>query len=246
MTALAVGVGIAGAGLLVNTYEGLHQEHEANQIKKGLQDPTYHIPSEFYENREIARQMAQQGLPQEVINQQTNRINQNQAAGIDAITKSGRPGGVASVVRQGDQAGEALGAEDAQARNNNQRYFIDQNKQVAGQELDKQQNDVYDKYTRNFNQMQADKGAGIQNLNNAASGAISLGEMGVNAYSHSSTPAATGNPTNFATRASSPILSGNDTMTGYQLPGIPTQLPGNNMNYLKQPGMPYGTNWQQF
>jgi hypothetical protein len=179
LSALIIGGSAAVLGTGLKAYEGLHQEHEANEIQKGLKDPIYSIPPEFAENREIARQMAQQGLPQAVINQQTDRINQNQAGGIDAITKSGRPGGVASVVRQGDQAGEALGAEDAQARNNNQRYFIDQNSKYAGQELAKQQSDVFDKYTRNFNQMQAYRGAGMQNVNSAVNDASQLGMLGI-------------------------------------------------------------------
>lgn len=220
----ALGLGIAGGVALLGTglkaYQGFHQEHEANEIQKGLKDPIYSIPPEFAENREIARQMGQQGLPQAVINQQTDRINQNEAAGIDAVTKSGRPGGVASIVRQGDQAGEALGAEDAQARNTNQRYFIDQNRQYAGQELAKQQSDVFDKYTRNFNQMQAYRGAGMQNVNSSVNDVTQLGEVGLNYASGRTKPT----DPNFVNRGNDPTLSGVDTMTGYGLPPLNTNL----------------------
>lgn len=181
MSSLGIGIGLAAVGTGLKAYQGFHQEHQANEIQKNLKDPIYHIQSEFYENREIARQMAQQGLPQAVINAQTNRINQNQAGAIDAISKTGNPTGAAGIVRQGNAAGNTLAAEDAQARENNQRYFVDQNKAVAGQELNKQQSDVFDKYTRNYNEMQAYRGAGQQNVNSSINDVTQLGELGLNA-----------------------------------------------------------------
>lgn len=180
---MAIGV-IGGAAALVGTglkvYEGIHQNSKANAIQKSLHDPNYVIPPEFYENRNIAKQMAVQGLPQQVYNNQINGINQNQAAGIQAASRSANPGNIASVVRQGDQAIAGLDAQDAQARQNNQRYYIQQNRELGGQELAKQQNDVFDKYTRNFNQMQAYRGASMQNFNSAAGDIGQLGMMGAN------------------------------------------------------------------
>lgn len=170
------GLLIAGAGTLISGAEGISQNAKANAIQKNLKDPVYNIPPEFYQNREIARQMAQQGIPQEQYNNATNNINQTQAAGLAAISKSANPGsGVTSVVRQGNAATANLNAEDAQARQNNQRYFVQENSQLAGQELAKQQSDVFDKYTRDFNQMQAYRGAGLQNINTAAQGLSQLG-----------------------------------------------------------------------
>lgn len=245
MSALALGIagGVALVGTGLKAYEGFSQEHKANQLEKNLKDPIYNIPAEFYQNREIARQLSQQGLPQAVINAQTNRINQNQAAAIGAISRTGNPTGAASIVRQGDAAGNTLAAEDAQARQNNQRYFIEQNRQVAAQELAKQQNDVFDKYTRNYNEAAALKGAGMQNINSAVNDVTQLGEMGLS-YGMSQNGSNTPDSSSFNNRANNPTLTANDTMTGYQLPGIPTQLPGNNLNFLPQPKVPYGTGWQ--
>lgn len=185
------GLVIAGAGLAYSAYKGIKNDTKANQINKGLTDPTYNIPAEFYQNRELARQMAQRGLPQQQYNNQVNAINQNQAGAIAAQQNSANPGaGIASTVRAGNQATNTLNAEDAQARENNQRYFIQQNSAVSGQELAKQQNDVYDKYTRDFNEMQAYKGAANQNYNNAINGAQQLGLSYINSQNGSdgSTP----------------------------------------------------------
>jgi len=163
--------------LLYSVYQGERNNAKANAIQKNLKDPAFQIPPEFYQNREIARQMAQQGIPQQQYNNATNNINQNQAAAISAAQNSNNPGGnIAAIARQGNQAKATLDAEDAQARQANQRYFIQQNAQIGNQQLQKQQNDVYDKFTRDFNQMQAYKGAAQDNFNGAAQGALQLGQ----------------------------------------------------------------------
>ncbi len=76
-----------------------------------------------------------------------------------------------------------MDASDAAARDNNQRFFINQNAQVGNQQLAKQQNDVFDKYTRDFNQVQAYRGAAQDNFNNAVSGAQGLGMTVLNGQS---------------------------------------------------------------
>ena len=226
-TSAIIGASVAVAGLGYSVYNAEKQKSKANQIEKGLKDPVYNIPSEFYQNREIARQMAEQGLPQEVINNQTNRINQNQAQAIDAISKGNNPTGAASIVRQGDAAGDTLAAEDAQARQNNQRYFIEQNKQVAGQELAKQQSDVFDKYTRDFNQAQAYRGAGMQNENTAVQDATQLGMVGLQYAGQRGT-----------TTPTDPTLAPG-TAQQMQLPPWMQKQYG----LPNQPTVPYGTNW---
>jgi len=173
------GLIIGGAGLLLNAGEGIAQNAKANAIKP--KDPVYNIPREFFENREIARQMAQLGIPQQQYNNAVGNINQSEAAAIAAAQNSNNPGGaIAAINRQGNQAKAKLDAEDAQARQTNQRYFINENEKLAGQELQKQQSDVFDKFTRDFNQMQAYRGASMQNFNNLAGGAQQLGETVLN------------------------------------------------------------------
>lgn len=188
------GAVIAGAGLLYSGIKGAVNDSKASAIQKNLKDPVFHIPDEFIQNRNLARQMAQIGLPQQQYNNQLNNINQNQAQGIAAINNSANPGaGIAATVRAGDNATNTLNAEDAQARANNQRYFISQNGVLGQQELAKQQNDVYDKYTRDFNQMQAYRGAANQNYNNAINGAQNLGLTYMNSQNgNDSTPAPQG------------------------------------------------------
>jgi len=170
------GLVIAGAGLAYGAVKGAINDGKANKIQEGLKDPKYKIPDEFIQNREIARQMAQRGLPQQQYNNAVNGINQNNAAGLATLSRSANPGaGVAALTRQSDNAHAGLDASDAAARDNNQRFFINQNAQVGNQQLAKQQNDVFDKYTRDFNQVQAYRGAAQDNYNNAVNGAQGLG-----------------------------------------------------------------------
>ncbi len=169
------GLIIGGAGLLLNAGEGIAQNAKANAIEKGLKKPVDVIPPEFYENREIARQMAEIGIPQQQYNNSANNINQNQAAGIAAAQNSNNPGGaITSIVRQGNQAKANLDAQDAAARANNERFFIGQNATLGARKDQQEQANVFDPYTRDFNREQAYRGAAGQNFNNAASGAQQL------------------------------------------------------------------------
>ncbi len=233
----AIGLGIAGAGLLYNVGRGLVQDNKASQIQKGLKDPVYNIPPEFAQNRELARQMAQRGIPQQQYNNAQNNINQNQAGAIAAEQNSANPGAaIASTVRAGNQAKGTLDAEDAQARENNQRYFIQQNSAYGQQELAKQQNDVFDKYTRDFNQMQAYRGAANDNYNNAISGAQNLGISYMNAQNGNQDSSQ-----NMGQKLGNPTL---DASSLHQAPMLNTTM--HNPSSLGQPNQPYGVKFNQW
>lgn len=235
------GLIVAGAGVVTSGVEGIIENHKANEIKP--KDPVYNIPAEFYQNREIARQMAEIGLPQQQYNNAENNINQTQASAIAAAQNSNNPGAaITNVVRQTNQEKSKLGAEDDQARQNNQRYFVNENKDVANQLLAKQQSDVFDKFTRDFNQMQAYRGAATQNFNNAISGAQSLGETAINYASANSDPTGTKayKAQQFANRGSAPVLDN----TGTPVPAAytPPNPFGGTTPYIA----PGGTDWSKW
>jgi len=224
----SIGLGIAGAGLAYGIFSGERSNAKANAIQKGLKTPVDEIPAEFYQNREIARQMAQIGLPTQVTNDATNRINQNQAAGIAAAQNSNNPGGnIAAIVRQGNQAEAKLAAEDAQARDSNQRYFIQQNATLGARKDQQEQANVFDPYTRDFNLMQAYRGAANTTANNTVTAGLSAGM----AYFNNKTPGAGKNPDNYNVDANGNILwnSPKSTASGYPVAAnmaIPTQYQG--------------------
>jgi hypothetical protein len=119
--------------------------------------------------------MARIGLPQQQYLNQQNAINRNQAGALTTLSRSANPSaGLASIVRAGNDANNALNAQDAAARQQNQRFAIQQNAILGDQALAKQQYDKFDKYTENFNRAASLRGAADQNLNNAFNSAGQL------------------------------------------------------------------------
>ena len=193
--------------------------------------------------------MAQLGLPQAQQNNALNQINASQAAGLATAQRSANPGAaISNVTGQTNAALNNLSSEDSQARQNNQRYFIDQNTQLGGQKLQQQQANVFDPYTQHYNEMQAYRGAGQQNINSGIQDISQLGgyalQYGLGQGGTTPQQGKAGLP--FDQRAMNPDLPAQGTMTGYQMPQLTNQLPGNNQNFLPQPKNPYGTGWQQW
>lgn len=159
---------------------GIGQNNKANDIEKNNARPTYQIPDEYNQNLAIANHMAQTGIPQQQYQNQLNAINRNQAAGVQALGRSQNPtGSIASIVRAGNDAANQLNAQDAMAQQNNQRFAMGQRGMLGQQRLAQQQYNKFDKYTENFNQAAALRGAANQNFNNASNGIFQLGAAGI-------------------------------------------------------------------
>lgn len=168
ITSAAIGAGSALYGI----GKSISQSSQANKIDKNNPRPTYSIPDEYVQNVNMAKQMAQIGLPQEQYNNQLNAINKNQASGVSTLNNSANPGSsLAAIVRAGDDATGDLNAQDASARQNNERYLIGQNGVLGQQKLAQQQYNKFDKYSEDYNKAAALRGAGAQNLQNGINGA---------------------------------------------------------------------------
>jgi hypothetical protein len=166
---------IGGASALYGIGKGISQNAKANGIDANNRRPTYTIPQEYQDNVNLARQMAQVGLPQQQYNNQQNNILSNQSSGLQALGRSANVGsGVASVVRASNDASNNLNAQDAAARQNNQRFFIGQNGVLGQQKLAQQQYNQFDKYTEQFNKSAALRGAANQNIQNGVNGAAGM------------------------------------------------------------------------
>ena len=232
MSALFIGAGTALVGTAYTIENSESQKHKANEIEKNLKQPNYAIPPEFIENRNIAKQMAQLGLPQQQYNNQFNQIQGNLATGISAAQRSNNPAGAISGVVSGtNTAGANLNAEDAQARQNNQRIYMQANDQLAGQKLQQQQANVFDPYTQKYNEMQAYRGAGQQNINSGIGDISKLGGLAMQyGLGNQNIPQQFTNP-----QAGQAPLTAQGT--GVQPMQFQNQIPG------QQPVMPYGTGW---
>lgn len=176
MSGILAAGGLVAAGALYKGIEGAHQTHVANEIDKSNVRPIQNVDPIYQQNVNTAEQMAQQGIPQAVINNQTNQINQNNAAAIDAISKSGNPGsGITSVVRQGDAAAANLNAQQAAARNKATLALIQQRGILAGAKQNAWNYNYADKYSEQLAKSQAERGAGMQNEAGAANALIGAG-----------------------------------------------------------------------
>lgn len=178
-----VAAGIAGGTAIFKGVEGLVQKSEANSIDKKNPFPTYNIPEQYNQNVAQAQAMAQEGIPRAAYNQQLTAINQNQAGGLAAAGQSANPGaGIASIVRQGDQATGQLNAQDALQRNRNLLTLL-QERQTLAQQKDKAWDwNFQQKYLGNLAKSQALRASGNQNLSSGLSElggtALSLNNMG--------------------------------------------------------------------
>lgn len=222
MSALAIGAAAAVVGTGFSIYQGLHQESEANKIKKNLKTPQYQIPDEFIQNKNIARQMAQLGLPQQQYNNQLNQINAGQAGAVAAASRSANPGAAISAIQgQTNAATNNLAAEDSQARQTNERYYLDQNAQLGGQKLAQQQANVFDPYTQKYNEAAALQGAGMQNVN---TGVQDLSQLGGYALQYGLHQPSAGQTQTFGQANAMPLLDSKSAGVGS--PTIQTTLPG--------------------
>lgn len=188
ITSAAIGAGSALYGI----GKSISQSSQANKIDKNNPRPTYSIPDEYVQNVNMAKQMAQIGLPQQQYNNQLNAINKNQASGVATLNNSANPGSsLAAIVRAGDDATGNLNAQDASARQNNERYLIGQNGVLGQQKLAQQQYNKFDKYSEDYNKAAALRGAGAQNLQNGINGAAGIATDLYNINSLGSSPSTT-------------------------------------------------------
>ena len=225
MTFVAVSVGVGVASLGYSVYKGEKASSEAKKIRESNQRPTYQIPDEYKQNLQLAKQMAQIGMPQQAYNNQADAIRSNQAGAVSALGNSANPGaGLAQIVRAGNNSIGQLNAQDALARQQGTRGVMQANKDIANQKLNAQQYNQFDKYSENFNRAQALEGAANTDFQNAANGASGLAG-GLAMYGARST-GGTGTST---------------TSTDLQIPQQYWNSPG--LGYQNQPSVPYGTNW---
>lgn len=177
MSGIIAAGAIVGASALGKAAYGISQNSKASAIEKNNIRPFEQVQPEYQQNVNTAQQMAQEGLPQAVYNNQLNGINQNQAGGIAALNNSANPGAnLASIVRAGDNAVGNLNAQDAAARNKNTLALIQQRGILAGAKQNAWNYNYADKYSENLAKSQALRGAGTQNI---AGGLNTLGQAGM-------------------------------------------------------------------
>jgi len=129
-----ISAGIAGIGALAKIWQGFSQKHQAHKINKNNPFPTEQANPLYAQNLAIAENAAKVGLPQQQVIQAQQGFARSQNAGLRQLGRIGRPGGVAGVVRAGNDAALGLGVADAQARMTNQRQTYGMRNQLANEQ----------------------------------------------------------------------------------------------------------------
>ena len=217
-------LGLGAIGSIGQGIAGLIQSGKAKKAMKRLQDPGYKIPKEFAQNLAIAENMAQTGMPAEQYNKGQQDINRAGTAGFRALSRSSNPAaGAASLLRGQTDALNNLNVANASARRQNILGAMGARREFAGQKLAQQQY-AQQKYANEYNQLNALRGAGIQNTIGGISG---LGQLGLysNIYGKGNNPTQQGQSFNPMSPTQMSMMSSYKTPS---LTGVssPTNLAG--------------------
>lgn len=136
MSGIATAI-IGGVGLLYSGYKGIkasQEEKKAKQEANALTHPFYKVADEYYQNRNIAEQQASGGLPQGVKDNLDINRKQGLNSSLEALQQvGGGAGGFESLLKgYNDSIGKEASA-DSEAHINNIQYFMQANKDIAGQ-----------------------------------------------------------------------------------------------------------------
>lgn len=162
---LAVGAVVSGIGGIGKLVSGLSQNSNANKLKNSLVRPTYTISPEYYTNQNLAEQQAEGGLSEASKSFYGNQADRGLTAGINATLQGGGDindiGGLYDKYTQGNAA---IAAKDSELQNENIRYLIDRNKDVAGEETKAWALNKYEPYKDQAAAATAEKNAAQQNI----------------------------------------------------------------------------------
>lgn len=174
---------MGGVKLLGGLFKGLTGRSQRKQGNKLLAENPYpeaKVQSAFTENKDLATQMAKEGMPSEQYNKAMRNIQRQQIGALRGAND--RRGGLMAIsgLQQGtNDALLNLAAKDAEMRNANQRNLINVNNQYGNQQNRVWDWNVRNKYQQNRNYAMSLLGAGNANkvagVDSAISGAGYLG-----------------------------------------------------------------------
>lgn len=164
-TAALIGGGVNLVGGLIKGIVGGGQRRRGRKLLNSLQYPTESIPQEEYQNQQLAQQQAASGLPSEQYNNAMRDIQRQQMTAIrNAHDRRGGLGLISTIQQGSNDATNNLNAQDASLRLQNQRNLMNVNNQLAGWKDKVWQNNVLNKYNRDYAYGMGLVGMGNQNF----------------------------------------------------------------------------------
>ncbi len=131
----AVIVGAIGVGTSIyKTSQANKQKREDEAQKKAIKPAFYKIQDEYFQNRDLAGNLAESGLPSSTKDYLTAQDERGFSAGLNAITSGGGDtGDVAKLFGSYANSINNTGAQDAMQKIKNIEYFTKVNSDLAGQ-----------------------------------------------------------------------------------------------------------------
>lgn len=160
----AIGLGLNAAGALGGIGFGIAQSAQARRLERNNPLPLTSVNNNILQNVALAEQMSRTGLPSQVYNNQLNQINTGLTAGLRQASRQGGTASIASILRGFNSGVSNLNAQDAQARQANQRLLMQQRGILANE-----QQRVFDwnkanPYLRTMQRVASLRNAGTQNI----------------------------------------------------------------------------------
>lgn len=131
VTIAAVGGLALGAAKFIS---GLSAQKSAQKSQANLKRPFLKVQDEYYQNQNIAKELATSGLPIDVTNQLARERAKGLTTSLDALKQTaGGPNAFASLNKSFDDSLLNQSSLNAQQQLKNIEYFMNVNKEVAGQ-----------------------------------------------------------------------------------------------------------------
>lgn len=167
----AVVVGVAGVGLgAYKVIKGNSNAKKAKRARERLAKPFYDIQDEYYQNKNLAGSLAQEGLPESTKDYYTQESQRGLSAGIKGVLSGGgNPNDISKLFTAYDDGIGKIGVADAQAHIDNIKYYMNVNKDLAGQKTIQWAVNKQSPYLNTLKQLNAEQFAGKEMANQGIS-----------------------------------------------------------------------------
>jgi len=166
----------AGLGILeggIQLFSNLHKGKVANENLAKLRDPFYTVKSEYEQNKNLAANAAQGGIPAAESDYLTGESGRGLSAGISGTLQSGgNPNDIAKLFSVYNNNIDRTAAESAQQHLKNIEYYKQSNTELAGQKNIQFGFNEVRPYERKYKQYTQDRNAAEQNAYNGANSII--------------------------------------------------------------------------
>jgi len=162
---LLIGAGIMAAAGAAKAIHGAKQAKEGRRLAANNVRPDYTVQDEYYNNQDLAANMAQRGLTEQALDYYTTNAERGLSVSVDGLLQAGgNVNSISSAVDNYNRSLAQVAATDAEMKNANIRYLIDRNKDLAGQKTMQWSLNKYEPYKDTAATAAALQKTGTENL----------------------------------------------------------------------------------